>query len=109
MYSLMVIFEPPTWAKSRKEFIPNYNLAVGSQVDMEGELQLPQCDQKSMCGKGLYNRIRLVLDMKGYYYLAGEYMYCSLCGGTFIAWDQRMLDQLSDGQRSKFPAVLTRK
>ena len=42
-------------------------------------------------------------------YLAGEYMYCSLCGGTFIAWDQHMLDQLSDGQRSKFPAVLTRK
>lgn len=62
-----------------------------------------------MCGKGLYNRIRLVLDLKQYYYLAGEYMYCSLCGGTYIAWDQRMLDQLSDGQRSKFPAVLTRK
>ena len=55
----------------------------------------PQCDQKSMCGKGLYNRIRLVLDLKGYYYLAGEYMYCSLCGGTFIAWDRwRSTDHL---------------
>ena len=36
-------------------------------------------------------------------------MYCSLCGDTFIAWDQRMLNQLSDGQRPKFPAVLRRK
>ena len=69
----------------------------------------PQCDQKSMCGKVLYNHIRLLLDLKGYYYLAAECMYCPLGGGTFIVWDQRMLDQLSDGQCSKVLAVLTKK
>lgn len=31
------------------------------------------------------------------------------CKGTFISWDQRMLDQLSNGVRAHFPAVLTHK
>ena len=56
----------------------------------------------------MYNRVRLVMDTKSFYYLAGEYMECG-CGGTFIAWDQRLLAQLTDGMRALFPAVLTRK
>ena len=43
------------------------------------------------------------------YYLAGEYMECSVCYGTFISWDNRMLQQLTVDVRSRFPAVLTRK
>ena len=69
----------------------------------------PVCKQKSMCGKGYYNQVRLVLDLKGYYYLAGEYMYCFVCNDTFIAQDQRLLNQLSDGQHSKFIVLLTRR
>ena len=35
----------------------------------------PHCGVKeSLRSKGLYNRVRLVVDMKGMYYLAGEYM-----------------------------------
>ena len=64
------------------------------------------CD-RSLRSKGLYNRVRIVLDVKDYYYLAAEYMDCNECSGTFIAWDARMLNQLPYGLRVKFPAVLT--
>lgn len=51
------------------------------------------------------------MDVKDFYYLAGEYMECGKadCNGTFISWDSRMLEQLADGVRAHFPVVLTRK
>ena len=64
---------------------------------------------RSLRSKGLYNRVRLVLDMKEYYYLAAEYMDCNCCKGTYIAWDSRVLSQLPDGVRSRFPVILTHK
>ena len=36
-------------------------------------------------------------------------MDCRACSGTFIAWDHRILSQLTDGVRARFPVVLTRK
>ena len=39
--------------------------------------------------------------------LAGEYMDCVSCQGTIISWDNRLLDQLPDAIRAKFPCVLT--
>ena len=36
-------------------------------------------------------------------------MECSACGGTFISWDNGMLDQLTTDVWSRFPAVLTQK
>ena len=42
-----------------------------------------------------------------FYYLAGEYMDCNHCSGTYMAWDDRMLEQLPSGVRANFPAVLT--
>ena len=65
--------------------------------------------KESLRSKGLYNHVRLVMDMKSYYYLAAEYMDCRACSGTFIAWDHRMLSQLSDGVRARFPVLMTRK
>ena len=74
------------------------------------EFHCPRCSPpQSLRSKGVYSHVRLVLDVKDYYYLAGEYMECGLCGGTFISWDDRMLQQLVDGLRGQFPAVLTRK
>ena len=64
---------------------------------------------QSLQSKGLYHHIRLVLDVKDMYYLAAEYMYCKVCDGTFLAWDHRMLDQLTEGVRACFPVILTRK
>ena len=55
------------------------------------------------------NRVRLVVDIKDQYYLAAEYIDCQACRGTFIAWDHRMLAQLSDGVRARLPVILTRK
>ena len=72
------------------------------------DFHCPRCTD-SLTSKGLYNRVRLVLDLKEYYYLAAEYMECRTCQGTFIAWDYRMLGQLTDGVRARFPAVLTYK
>ena len=73
------------------------------------EFRCPRCSVKMLNSKGVYTNVRLVLDMKDYYYLAAEYMYCAKCNGTFIAWDHRILQQLGDGPRAQFPAVLTRK
>ena len=70
----------------------------------------PHCGEKeSLRSKGLYKRVRLVLDVKTIYYMAGEYMDCRACSGTFISWNHRMLSQLSGGVRARFPALLTRK
>ena len=63
----------------------------------------PHCRKES---KGLYNHVRLVMDMKEHYYVAGEYMDCKACSGTFTSWDQRMLSQLSD---ARFRVLMTRK
>jgi hypothetical protein len=72
-------------------------------------LTCPNCPLQLLRSKGVYNRLRLVLDMSSYYYLAAEYHDCRDCKGTFIAYDSRLLCQLSDGRRSLFPVLLTRK
>ena len=36
-------------------------------------------------------------------------MDCGRCKGTFLAWDHRMLKQLTDGVRCRFPVILTHK
>ena len=65
----------------------------------------PNC-KRSAQSKGIYNKVRLVLDIKDYYYLATEYMGCT-CGKTFLASDKRMLEQLPYHMRVQFPAILT--
>lgn len=53
--------------------------------------------------------MRVVLDVREFYYLAGEYMSCIECKGTYISWDWRILEQLPDGVRTRFPVVMTHK
>ena len=62
------------------------------------DFQCPFC-WKSLRSKGIYHRVRLVMDMRDFYYLAAEYMECTGrdCIKTFISWDSRMLNQLVDG------------
>ena len=75
------------------------------------DLKCPRCTdpERSLQSKGLYTRVRMVLDVKDFYYLAAEYHFCNSCKGTFIAWDSRLLEQLSDDIRALFPVVLTYK
>ena len=70
----------------------------------------PHCRvRESLRSKGLYNHVWLVMDMKYYCYVAAECMDCRACSGIFISWDQRMLSQLSDGVRVRFPVLMTQK
>ena len=68
----------------------------------------PRCGvHESLRSKGLYNHVRLVMDLKDYYYVAGGYMECRACSGIFIAWDPRILNQLATGVRARFPVLVT--
>ena len=58
------------------------------------DLVCVQC-RHPLRSKGLYQRIRVVIDVKDCYYLVGEYMYCSSnngCKSTYISWDKWILD-----------------
>ena len=72
------------------------------------DLKCPWCTdpQRLLMSKGLYTRVRMVLDIKDFYYLAAEYHSCKGCKGTYIAWDRR-LQQLLVDVGSLFPVVLT--
>ena len=63
---------------------------------------------QALQSKGAYNKVRVVINVKDCYYLAEEYMYSSNtnCTCTYISWDKRILDQLPDGVRARFPVVL---
>ena len=73
-------------------------------------LVCPHCKQ-ALRSKGVYRKVRVVIDVKDCYYLVGEYMYCSTtgCARTYISWDSRILDQLPDSVQARFPVVLTYK
>ena len=73
-------------------------------------LTCPDCGTKEeLRSKGLYKRVRSVVDVTDVSYLAAGYMGCGSCKGTFIAWDLRILNQLPEGVRARFPVVLTYK
>ncbi len=75
------------------------------------DFMCPRCEStpQPLRSKGIYNHVRLVMDSKDFYYMAGEYMDCRSCSGTFISWDARILDQLTDVVRARFPVILTYK
>jgi len=66
----------------------------------------PGCS-KSLTSKGIYNKVRLVLHVKDYYYLATENLKCNCGLTTILAWDNHLLDQLPFAIRNEFPALLT--
>ncbi|XP_026051984.1 uncharacterized protein LOC113038622 isoform X1 [Carassius auratus] len=56
---------------------------------------------------GLYDTVRRVLDMSGWYFMVTEYLECCSCRKKVAGWSQDILDQLDPIHREKFPAVLT--
>ena len=68
-------------------------------------------NNQSLRSKGIYRKIRIVMDVKDSYYLAGECMDCHTggCMSTYISWDYRVMLQLPDCVRARFPAILTYK
>lgn len=69
------------------------------------DFKCPNCS-RSLNSRGIHNRIRLVMDLKDYYYLATEGMGCS-CGRAFVSSDSRLLEQLPFHYRVHLPAILT--
>ena len=67
---------------------------------------------RPLMSKGLYNRIREVIDTDCRYYLITEYLACSRCkdpSPTYVGWSLDILNQLDHGHKLLFPAVLTHK
>ena len=58
---------------------------------------------------GIYPRIRSVLDLEGYYSLAGEYLECSNCKKKVISWNEKVVCQLDLSHQQYFHLVLTYK
>ncbi|XP_067280313.1 uncharacterized protein [Pseudorasbora parva] len=56
---------------------------------------------------GLYNTVRRILDMSGWYFIVTEYLECCSCKKKMAGWSQDIMDQLDLIHREKFPAVLT--
>ena len=74
------------------------------------DFKCPVCQHTpSLTSKGLYNRLRSVIDIKSRYYLAAEYLECRSCKGTFITFDSRLSGQLPLSLKLRFPIILTRK
>ena len=74
------------------------------------DYKCPICkNATSLTSKGLYNRVRSVIDLKNRYYLAAEYLECRSCKGTYIAYDSRLQEQLPYALKIRFSIVLTRK
>ena len=56
------------------------------------EFHCPVCPHpQPLRSKGVYNHIRSVVDLRDMYNLAGEYMDCNTCKGTYISWDSRCI------------------
>ncbi len=65
------------------------------------------CKDRELTSKGLYNRVRQVVDVSSSYFMATEYLECGSCKKTFISWSKDVISQLDPGHRAQFPAVLT--
>ncbi|XP_039521831.1 uncharacterized protein LOC120475226 [Pimephales promelas] len=69
---------------------------------------------------GYHTRVRHICDVSGWYTMATEVVVCGPClkaarggasgpMGRWLAWDDVILQQLSEAHRAMFPAVLTAK
>lgn len=65
--------------------------------------------KKSLTSKGLYNRVRTVIDLTDRYYMACEYLECGDCKKTFISNNSLLMEQIPNHLFIRFPAVVTRK
>ena len=70
------------------------------------QFKCPRCPKK-LAGKGLYNKVRTVLDLKSAYYLASEYLESTDCKGNLQTWDHRLVSQLANHVAARFPCILT--
>ena len=63
------------------------------------------CVKHPLTSAGLYQHVRQVLDLDGYYSLVTKYLECGKCKRKVIGWSQGILDQLDVGHRKQFLAL----
>ena len=68
-----------------------------------------ECNGQELTSAGIYPTVRHVVDIDGYYNLAGEYLECRRCHRKVISWSQPILRQLDIAHRLQFPIILTHK
>ncbi|XP_063969451.1 uncharacterized protein LOC129281451 isoform X1 [Lytechinus pictus] len=66
-----------------------------------------ECYGQELTSAGVYPTVRPVLNVDGFYNLAGEYLECRRCKGKIISWSKPVLDQLDPCHRIQFQVVLT--
>ncbi|KAJ7983774.1 hypothetical protein DPEC_G00371500, partial [Dallia pectoralis] len=66
-----------------------------------------QCNGRKLTGCGVYETVRKVLDLDGWYFMGTEYLECSRCKKKWASWSLDVLNQLDPSHRAKFPAILT--
>ena len=54
-------------------------------------------------------RVKRVLDLDHYYYMATDQVQCTTCGQKWLCTNKAILDQLSHGHRTQFPVIQTHK
>ncbi|CAL8358273.1 unnamed protein product [Merluccius merluccius] len=81
---------------------PNTNIAI-----FEAHVLKRPCGKHKLTAAGLYQTVRQVLDIDGWYDLATEYLECKGWSKKYPGWSEDILGQLDMGHRSQFPALLT--
>nr|XP_034315334.1 mucin-5B-like [Crassostrea gigas] len=73
------------------------------------KLYCPQqgCNRVELTSVGIYNKVRQVLDVNGYYTIAGETLICPACKKRMVSWNQKIIQQLDLGHQLQFPCILT--
>jgi hypothetical protein len=66
------------------------------------DFKCTSCVRHSLSSKGLYHRVRSVIDIKNRYYLAAEYLECSSCKEMFISYDHSLMEQLTEDYKARF-------
>jgi hypothetical protein len=78
---------------------------------LEVLIYCPSCKERGvkqeMASHGIYRTVRRVIDVDRFYYLASEYVMCEKCKRSFASWSSEVLQQLPEGLRLQFPALLT--
>ena len=53
------------------------------------DFKCPNCPGQILRSRGLYKNVRLVMDLRDFFYIASEYLDCRECNSSFISWDER--------------------
>ena len=106
----------PALPKDNSKWVPKIASYFGHRLMLWMPLKLWRCElkcphcKKSLRACGSYrHNVKRVVDVDGYYFMAGEYLECSSCRRKVVSWAKEIVDQLDPGHRNQFPCIVTYK